>query len=93
MGYMFLEKEGSLLPDRMISVAALWPTCLGRSAEEVKLLLRKNVSSTMQEQKDASSSPSQKLSQHIQTQFSILLYYCNKCIRKPNTSLLKKIFL
>ena len=27
----WLEKEGSLLPDRIISVAALWPTCFGRS--------------------------------------------------------------
>ena len=34
----WLEKEGSQRPGRMISVAALWPTCLGRPTEEVKLL-------------------------------------------------------
>ena len=27
----WLEKEGSLLPDEIISVSALWPTCFGRS--------------------------------------------------------------
>ena len=30
----WLETEGSLRPVRMISVAALWPTCLGRSNRE-----------------------------------------------------------
>ena len=34
----WLEKEGFIHTDRMISVAALWPTCFGRSTLEVKLL-------------------------------------------------------
>ena len=55
----------------MMSVAALWPTCLGRSTEEVKLLLRKKASSMMQEQKDASSEHKPENLQHSQTQFSI----------------------
>ena len=36
----WLEKEGSLRPGRIISVAALWPTCLGRPTQEVKLMYR-----------------------------------------------------
>ena len=34
MGWLW--KEGSLLPGRSISVAALWPTCLEGQTEEVK---------------------------------------------------------
>ena len=81
----WLEKERSLHTDRMISVAALWPTCLGRSSEEVKLLWRKKASSTMQEQKDVSSSPSQRLS-NIARPSSL---YCN-CTKKHLENPIKK---
>ena len=87
----WLWKEGSLLPGRSISVAALWPTCLEGQTEEVK-------SSSHEDTEDGwlhaartdgrQFEPSQTPLQPDPVLYTVIVICI--CTRKPNKKIFKK---
>ena len=84
----WLEKEGSQRPGRMISVAALWPTCFGEANRGGQAPVKIQLRAARTEGREFE--PSQRPS-NIARPSSL---YCNCivhiCIRKPNKKIFKK---